>query len=46
MTDGVEHENTSEVDISAMLRAILQKEEILGLPIKMNIKENITIKGS
>ena len=45
MTDGVEHENTSEVDISAMLRAILQKEEILGLPTKMNIKENITIKG-
>ena len=45
MTDGAEHENTSKVNITNMLTAILKKEEILGLPIKMNIKENIVMKG-
>ena len=45
MTDGAEHENTSHVDITTMLASILKKEEILGMPIKMNIKQNIVIKG-
>jgi signal transduction histidine kinase len=45
MTDGAEHENTSQVDITTMLASILKKEEILGMPIKMNIKQNIVIKG-
>ena len=45
MTDGAEHENTSKVNITTMLTAILKKEEFLGLPIKMNIKENIVMKG-
>ena len=45
MTDGAEHENTSHVDITTMLASILKKEEILGMPIKMNIKQSIVIKG-
>tara|TARA_B110000305_G_scaffold228520_1_gene278398 strand:- start:2296 stop:3747 length:1452 start_codon:yes stop_codon:yes gene_type:complete len=45
MTDGVEYENTRQINISKMLASILKKEEILGLPIKMNIKQSIVIKG-
>ena len=45
MTDGVEYENTSVIDLSLMLASILKKEEILGLPIKMDIKSNISMKG-
>ena len=45
MTDGVEYENTSVIDLSLMLASILKKEEILGLPIKMNLKSNISMKG-
>ena len=45
MTDGVEHENTSVIELSALLTSILKKEEILGLPIKMNIQGDISMKG-
>ena len=45
MTEGVEHENTSKIDLAKMLEAILKKEEILGLPIKINIDGKITMKG-
>ena len=45
MTDGIEHENTSEVELTAMLKAILKQEEILGLPIKMSITNEIKLKG-
>ena len=45
MTEGVEHENTSKIDLTEMLEAILKKEEILGLPIKINIDGKITMKG-
>jgi len=45
MTDGVEHENTSRINLSEMLTDILKKEEILGLPIKIKISKNITMKG-
>ena len=45
MTDGVEHENTSNVDLTEMLEAILKKEEILGLPIKINIDGKINMRG-
>ena len=45
MTDGVEYENTSVIDLTLMLASILKKEEILGLPIKMNLKSNISMKG-
>ena len=45
MTEGVEHENTSKIDLTEMLEAILRKEEILGLPIKINIDGKITMKG-
>ena len=45
MTDGIEHENTSEVELTAMLKAILKQEEILGLPIKMSITKEIKLKG-
>ena len=45
MTDGVEHENSSNVDLTEMLEAILKKEEILGLPIKINIDGKINMRG-
>jgi len=45
MTDGVEHENTSEIELSSLLVSILKKEEIHDLPIKINIKGNISMKG-
>jgi signal transduction histidine kinase len=45
MTDGVEHENTSNVDLTEMLEAILKKEKILGLPIKINIDGKINMRG-
>ena len=45
MTDGVEHENTSEIELSSLLVSILKKEEIHDLPIKINIKNNISMKG-
>jgi signal transduction histidine kinase len=45
MTEGVEHENASKIDLAKMLEAILKKEKILGLPIKINIVGKITMKG-
>ena len=45
MTDGIEHENTSIIELSTLLTSILKKEEILGLPIKINIQGNILMKG-
>ncbi|MDC1290297.1 ATP-binding protein [Candidatus Thioglobus sp.] len=45
MTDGVEHENTSEIELSSLLVSILKKEEIHDLPIKISIKGNISMKG-
>ena len=43
MTDGIEHENTIEVELTKMLKTILKQEEILGLPIKMTIKKEIKL---
>jgi len=45
MSDGVEFEHTSDIDLTEMLDSILKKEEILGLPIKFDMKKNITMKG-
>ena len=45
MTDGIEHENTSTIELTTLLRAILKKEEITGLPIKIDFKRTITMKG-
>jgi signal transduction histidine kinase len=45
MTDGVEHENTSVIELSTLLASILKKEEILGLPIKIDIQGDILMKG-
>jgi len=45
ISDGVEFEHTSDIDLTEMLDAILKKEEILGLPIKFDMKKNITMKG-
>ena len=45
MTDGIEHENTIEVELTKMLKTILKQEEILGLPIKMTIKKEIKLRG-
>ena len=45
ISDGIEFEHTSDIDLTEMLGAILKKEEILGLPIKFDMKKNITMKG-
>lgn len=45
MTDGIEHENTTEVELTKILKTILKQEEILGLPIKMNITKEIKLRG-
>jgi len=45
ISDGVEFEHTSEINLTEMLDTILKKEEILGLPIEFNMKKNITMKG-
>ena len=45
ISDGVEFEHTSDINLTEMLDTILKKEEILGLPIEFNMKKNITMKG-
>jgi len=45
ISDGIEFEHTSDIDLTDMLGAILNKEEILGLPIKFDMQKNITMKG-
>ena len=45
ISDGIEFEHTSDIDLTKILGAILKKEEILGLPIKFDMKKNITMKG-
>jgi len=45
ISDGIEFEHTTDIDLTEMLDAILKKEEILGLPIKFDMKKNITMKG-
>jgi len=45
ISDGIEFEHTSDINLTEMLDAILKKEEILGLPIKFDMKKNITMKG-
>ena len=45
ISDGIEFEHTSDIDLTKMLGVILKKEEILGLPIKFDMKKNITMKG-
>ncbi len=45
MKEGVEHENTEIIDLREMLVTILNKEKILGLPIKHNLRRAITMKG-
>jgi len=45
MTDGIEHENTSTVELTTLLAAILKKEEITGLPIKIEFNKTISMKG-
>jgi len=45
ISDGVEFEHTSEINLTEMLDTILKKEEILGLPIEFDMKKNITMKG-
>jgi len=45
MTNGIEHENTSKIELTTMLTAILKKEEIKGLPIKIDFKRTISMKG-
>ena len=45
ISDGIEFEHTSDINLTEMLDAILKKEEILDLPIKFDMKKNITMKG-
>ena len=45
ISDGIEFEHTSDIDLTEMLETILKKEEIHGLPIKFDMKKNITMKG-
>jgi len=45
MTDGIEHENTTTIELSTLLTAILKKEEIKGLPITIDFKKTISMKG-
>jgi signal transduction histidine kinase len=45
MTDGIEHENTSTIELTTLLASILKKEEIKGLPIKIDFKRTISMKG-
>jgi len=45
ISDGIEFEHTSDINLTEMLDAILKKEEILSLPIKFDMKKNITMKG-
>jgi signal transduction histidine kinase len=45
MTDGMEHENTSQIELTALLAEILKKEEIQGLPITIDFKNTISMKG-
>ena len=45
ISDGVEFEHTSDIDLTEMLDTILKKEEILDLPIKFDMEKNITMKG-
>ncbi len=45
MTDGIEHENTSKIELTTLLSAILKKEEIKGLPIKIDFERTISMKG-
>ena len=45
ISDGIEFEHTSDIDLTEMLDAILKKEEIHDLPIKFDMKKNITMKG-
>ena len=45
ISDGVEFEHTSEINLTEMLDTILKKEEILGLPIEFDMTKNITMKG-
>jgi signal transduction histidine kinase len=45
MTDGIEYENTSKIELTTLLAAILKKEEITGLPIKIDFEKTISMKG-
>jgi len=45
ISDGIEFEHTSDIDLTEMLETILKKEEIHNLPIKFDMKKNITMKG-
>ncbi len=45
MKDNVIHENTTQINLSKLLEKLLEKEQIRGLPIKLNIEQNIMIEG-
>jgi len=45
ISDGIEFEHTSDINLTEMLETILKKEEIHNLPIKFDMKKNITMKG-
>jgi signal transduction histidine kinase len=45
MTDGTIYENHTSINLNDMLSVLTTKEEISGLPVSLDIKDNITIKG-
>ncbi len=45
MTDGTIYENSKSIDLNDMLYVLTSKEKISGLPVSLDIKEKITIKG-
>jgi signal transduction histidine kinase len=45
MTDGTIYENEKSINLSDMLNVLTTKEKISGLPISIDIKDSLTIKG-
>ena len=45
MTDGSMYENATTIDLTKMLDLLITKEKILGLPVSVDMQENMIIKG-
>ena len=45
MTDGTMFENSSSINLTDMLNVLVSKEKISGLPVSVDITDNLTIKG-
>ncbi len=45
MKENIIHENTTQINLSKLLEKLLEKEQVRGLPIKLNIEQDIIIEG-